>query len=152
MENKNDILSEIEKIAPGLTAVEKKNSFETPADYFDDLSSSIQEKVRMQSSKNQKTVIAWLKYPQIAIATSLIVIMVIGFFYLDNSKQKQFTETNVIYWDEILNDNTIIDKVEEYQLVDAYIELTDNENKEDALEAESNELESEMSNDVFTEI
>lgn len=154
MENKNYILSEIEKIAPGLKAVEKKNSFESPADYFDDLSADIQERIRMKSPQNQKKVIALFRYPQIAIATSLIIILVIGLFYLDNSKQKQYTENNTIYWDEILNDNTLIDKVEEYQLIDAYIELTANEKLNDnkALLNESEEIENELANDIFTEI
>ena len=154
MENKNYILSEIEKIAPGLKAVEKKNSFESPADYFDDLSADIQERIRMKSQQNQKKVIAMFRYPQIAIATSLIIILVIGLFYLDNSKQKQYTENNTIYWDEILNDNTLIDKVEEYQLIDAYIELTANEKLNDnkALLNESEEIENELANDIFTEI
>ena len=154
MENKNYILSEIEKIAPGLKAVEKKNSFESPADYFDDLSADIQERIRMKSQQNQKKVIALFRYPQIAIATSLIIILVIGLFYLDNSKQKQYTENNTIYWDEILNDNTLIDKVEEYQLIDAYIELTANEKLNDnkALLNESEEIENELANDIFTEI
>ncbi len=154
MENKNDILSEIKKIAPGLTAVEKKNSFETPADYFDDLSADIQERIRMKSSQNQKKVITLFRYPQIAIAASVIVILVIGFFYLDNLKQKQYAENNTIYWDEILNDNSLIDKVEEYQLIDAYIELTANEKLNDnkALLNESEEIENELANDIFTEI
>ena len=153
MEKNNDILSEISDIAPGLSKLEKKNNFSTPTDYFDDLSTDIQDKIRMKSSHYHKTARIWFGYPQIAVAASVILIIVVAFFYLNQSEQKQYAD-NTIYWDEILNDNTLIDKVEEYQLIDAYIELTANEKQNDnkVLINESEEIENELANDIFTEI
>jgi hypothetical protein len=156
MKNSKDILIEIEKIAPNLSDIEKKNEFDTPVDYFDNLSFNIQNRIAKQSSKNQKSISVWYQKPHFAIAASIIVIFVIAFFYINNFRQKQFAEKEVIYWDEILNDITIIDKVDEYQLVDAYIEQTtieqDVSKNTSEIFTEAEEIENELADDIFTDI
>lgn len=161
MENKNNILIEIEKLAPNFSEIKKENDFGTPDQYFDELSSKIQNRIINQNSQKKTLVFLQLIHkPQYAVAAFLVVIF-IGVYFFRN-KTTQTAQNNTVYWDEILNDNTIIDKVDESLLVEAYIEeshnqiLKEKKNIKDqnniSEEDLSDYVEKEYSNDIFNEL
>ena len=162
MENKDNILIEIEEMAANLSKIKKENVFGTPNQYFEELSSNVQKKINVSSRESRLIkVIHLFQQPQYSVAATLIVIFLISGIYLYKNKQEQYSQHKNIYWDEILNDNTIVDKVDETLLVEAYINeseavmrvVEDVVNQSDMSEEElSDFFDKEYVNDIFIEM
>ncbi len=159
MKPSENILNEIKEMAPTLSNIKKENVFCASDQYFDELTTKIQQKISTEK-KESKTInlLSYFQKPQFAIAASLIVILCISVFYFNQSKTNQaLAQNNTIYWDEILNDNsTVVDKIDEILLVEVLasemaVNNTNQPNKA-ALDEASEYIESEYSNDVFTEL
>ncbi|MCX6230874.1 MAG: hypothetical protein NTZ33_04965 [Bacteroidetes bacterium] len=167
MKNSEDIFNEIREISPYLAGLKKENSFQASDEYFDGLSSRIQQKISAEK-KEVKTfsLLSYFKQPQWAVAASLMIILSISVVYYYNHKHNQpqsLAENSNIYWDEILNDNnTIIDRIDENMLVDMLanesnstnFQFKNTINKADkaVLEDVSNYVDSKYNNDVFNEL
>jgi hypothetical protein len=157
MKNSEDIFNEIKEISPYLANLRKENSFYASDEYFDKLSSRIQQKI-INETKSQKTfrLLSYFKRPKWAAVASLVVILSISVIYYYNHKHNQLqslVDNKTIYWDEILNENNaIIDKMDENMLVEILAnENPDyNANLKKAVNVENKNIQQDLSNYIDT--
>jgi len=162
MENPNSILKdELRKIAPELSKLERKNPFEVPPDYFDDLSSKIQN--RISYKKEEK--ISWYRIflkPKYSIAVSISIILIVSGIFTYNYFEKQSANNKNIYWDEIMSENNSINyNFDENSLVETLADLTPESESEQIIKSDStlksistddlNEYINNNNNDIFYE-
>jgi len=125
---------DINKIAPTLAGLEKRNPFVVPENYFENLPGAIQDKI---SSSNQ---LPWYETFQQAIAVSraglamLIILLAItaGLFYLDHNREtgrKQLVEQDQ-------RNMEILVEVEEAELVEELIAMNDEHSTDRISESE----------------
>ena len=111
---KDEIYNELKDKAPLLSSIEKKHLFDTPENYFDQLPSAIQQKIKQPQTSTIKTLFSRLLKPQFAIGLS--VILLVGGFYLFNQhkadNQYAFVAVNV----DSLNVNELSDLLDTDQL------------------------------------
>ncbi len=165
MENSENILNEIKKMAPTLSNIKKENSFYASDQYFDALSVHLQQKISTKHKENYTLhLMSYFLKPQFAIAASLILILSVGTLYFYQTKSTQsIAQNNTIYWDEILNDNsTVYDKLDEALLIEVLTNeaTTYNNHKtnkvhqpiENTIDEVADEIESSYSNDIFNDL
>ncbi len=162
MESKNNISAEIEKMAPKLSAIPKDADFATPDQYFDNLAIKIQQKTYNKSAVSSAFFRSkFFQYPQYAVAASFTVMLIAAASYFYTNKSNNTLSSNTIFWDEILNSELIIEKIDEALLVETYIKesngIPDNEKKPKIHSNASSEdiseyVESEYNNDIFNEL
>lgn len=111
-----------------------KNIFETPKDYFEDFPQRMSK--RMEKSKS-KPIGVWSLSPKYALVIASIVVLLVvgGIFFLPSTTQK--TSEIGLSVQEI-NEYLLKDNIQEYELVDFYLEADLIE------EAEENVLEQEI--------
>ena len=112
---KDEIYNELKDQAPLLSSREKKHLFDTPENYFEQLPSAIQQKIKQTETNTFKTLFSKLLKPQFAIGLS--VILLAGSFYLYNqykteNNQYAFVAVNV----DSLNVNELSDMLDTDQL------------------------------------
>ena len=112
---KDEIYNELKDKAPLLSSIEKKHHFDTPENYFEQLPSTIQQKIKQTKTNTFKTLFSKLLKPQFAI--SLSVILLAGSFYLYNqnktdNNQYAYVAVNV----DSLNVNELSDMLDTDQL------------------------------------
>ncbi len=162
MEKPNNILKdELRELAPELSKLERKNPFEVPPDYFDDLSLKIQN--RISYKKEEKHL--WysvLFNPKFSIAASIIIILMVSGLVSYKYYQKQSANTKNIYWDEIMSENNSINySFDENSLVETLADLTPEMESEQIIKSDStlknistddlNEYINNNNNDIFYE-
>ena len=162
MENPNNILKdELRELAPELSKLERKNPFEVPPDYFDDLSLKIQNKISYK--KEEK--ISWYSIilkPKYSIAVSISIILIVSGIFTYNYYEKQSANNKNIYWDEIISENNTINyNFDENSLVETLADLTPETESEQIIKSDStlksistddlNEYINNNNNDVFYE-
>ena len=124
MSRNNDIFNEdsLEKEAPLLASIPKRNAFTVPEGYFDTLPSAILEKVRENKAMPETSAkIFWLFRPQWMIA---ILVCIIGFTFYTRSNAPVTLETLTAQ----VADSTI------YQNLQNNIDYVDASALEDALQ------------------
>lgn len=112
---KDEIYNELKDKAPLLSSIEKKHLFDTPENYFEQLPSAIQQKIKQTETNTFKTLFSKLLKPQFAIGLS--VILLAGSFYFYNqyktdNNQYAFVAVNV----DSLNVNELSDMLDTDQL------------------------------------
>ena len=127
MSKKNNIITEesLEKEAPLLASIPKRNPFTVPEGYFDELPSAIMEKIRMVNQKPLPAVnkIFWLFRPQWMVA---VFIGVVGICLVIRHQSN-----NVVSYEAIaasMPDSTI------YSHLENNIEFVDENSLEDAVQ------------------
>lgn len=152
MEKKYNILNEFEELTPKLSEIKKENAFSVPEQYFEEFSAKLITKLNVNKDKKKKlNIVYFLQQTQYAIAASLIIVLMISGVYFYRTKTIQTAQNNNVYWDEVLNDNTIIDKVDESLLVETYIEETTT-NKDISEDEITDYIDNEYNNDIFNEL
>lgn len=165
MKISENISDEVKEIAPLLSTIKKDNYFNTPDQYFDELASTIQQKI--QKDKNQSfDLLKYLHKPQFALAASFFVLICISAFYFfqyNHNNNHLIAQNTSIYWDDILNENNaIVDKLDEALLVETLATEvilnnnqpinTINQPNQNTLDEVSDYIDSKYNNDIFNEL
>lgn len=132
-----EIKKELDGIAPRLGSLEKKNPFETPANYFEELPMAVRDRISARKTKTSFDP-GWLWRPQYAMITAVLiaVLSVSIFIFTRNTKvsQQQMAKTTVPApkpqpaavspeGPETL-DNIVLDNVDEQSMQDALATVT----------------------------
>jgi len=111
---KVEIYNELKDKAPLLSSIEKKHLFDIPENYFEQLPSTIQQKIKQPKTNLIKTLLSGLLKPQFAVG--LFVILLVGSLYMFNQhkadNQYAFVAVNV----DSLNVNELSDLLDTDQL------------------------------------
>lgn len=127
MEN-NDIHKELQDLNSPLEKMEKKNLFEVPANYFEELPESVQSHIR--GSRKMHSVFAlpnfWLRWaPAFAIVLVFFGIALYMLSPKNASVQKNFLATDYSKFEHVIdieNSEILLDEIDEELLVEAYTE------------------------------
>lgn len=104
MNQEND--NELKKSAPYLASLEKKNSFQAPEGFFEDLPSKIEDKIQAATTEKKHTYLS-LHYVKYAVAA--VVLLVAGYYFYPSKTVPQknaFTAWNV----DSLTDDELLDE------------------------------------------
>lgn len=126
-EEKENIKMELNELAPNLSKIEKKNSFEVPEDYFYGLSDKIQKRVEGSQSKTIPIIqLFQFSYTRIAVASIIIAIVCTSIYYLTSRSQNDSEA-------QMITENYVLNEVDEEVLIDYIVEndlITGNLNNE----------------------
>lgn len=108
-QEKND---DLRKVAPYLSSLEKKNSFQAPEGYFEQLPSAIQNKIGEAPAENKHKVFSlhYMKY-----AAAAVVLLIAGIYFYPKKTQQPintFTAWNV----DALTDDEVLDELTDYPI------------------------------------
>lgn len=95
LENYED--HELKKIAPNLFGREKRNPFEVPRNYFDDLPSLIQEKITKKPKETLlETLFLSFFRPQLAFLLVILICFVAGGLFFYQYQQKTLNQSEIL--------------------------------------------------------
>jgi len=124
MENKKNILDELEKEAPFLSKIKKENHFYTPKNYFESLPDIITYK--KLDNKSLNNIFDKLSYHFWAPITAVIVLSFIVFNFESADISTEFTPSQL---SELIIDEGYFE-MDDYLIYEAYEELLAEEEKE----------------------
>ncbi len=121
MKNKNNIIESLEKEAPFLAKIEKKNHFSTPKDYFEVLPQIISSKNLNYNSLNIS--LDKLSYRIFLPFASVVTLLFVVFNWNTNTTEKELTHEQLS--ELIINDNYL--EIEDYLIYETYAEIIEKE-------------------------
>ncbi len=137
MKTDKDILQELQQIAPQLAKIEKKQPYQVPANYFEELPQAIQKEISLQNQRPK--IWEWLYQlivqPQYRLAVAVFVaVFIAGFYYFNYNTMNPAPEFNQLALEEMdtyINDN--LDDFDESLLLENSMAMLD-ESTESAVE------------------
>jgi hypothetical protein len=123
MENKKNILEELEKEAPFLSKIKKENNFSTPEKYFKVLPQVIMDK--KLNNNIIKFTFDKLSYKFLTPITAVVVLVFVVFNFNSNSISTDLTSDQISQL--IIEENYI--EIEDYLVYEAYSETLEEGNK-----------------------
>jgi hypothetical protein len=124
MKNDKNIENEIEKIAPFLSKIEKKNHFSTPTEYFEVLPEVMSDKIL---NKNYlQFFFDKLSWRVLVPISSFIVLF---FFYFNFNQNNTKSELSNEQLSELFIEEDYLD-IDDYLIYDTYAEILEDENEE----------------------
>ena len=126
MDENKDIREELEGIAPELSRLKRKDSFEAPANYFEELPSAVQDRIIANKPKRE-TVFLRRWVPAFAV---LLILLTAGLFLFRNTGTQpvvqpvaQVPADTEVNKGQIAFNDTVLEVIDEDLLVE---ELADN--------------------------
>lgn len=122
MDKNNEIYKEIAEIAPTLSNIEKNKQYIVEEEYFNNLNSVLEKKISNKiSSPKKKTISILLSNKSYMIAAaSLLVIFILSFIYYQLAFKTKYLVSNDLYWDEVIDNQTLVENIDENTLIDFF--------------------------------
>ena len=124
MENKKNILDELEKEAPFLSKIKKENHFSTPKNYFKSLPEMISDKKLNNNTLN--SFFDKLSYRFLVPITAVVVLFFVVFNFNSSTSSTELTNDQL---SELLIEDDYFE-MDDYLVYEAYAELLEEEEKE----------------------
>lgn len=137
MEDFKNIQNELKELNSSLSGMEKKNNFSVPENYFEKLSSSVQDKISApKKSPWLETFFSGALFPKLSIATCVVVLLAGSIYYFnkqqDSSDFAQTTNSSSEYYA-----SDLLSELDESALTDLYAQSITAENRSDNAEIEN---------------
>jgi len=130
MKNKNDILEELEKEAPFLSRIKKKNNFSTPNNYFEVLPEVITS--NNLNNKSLRYSFDRLSYRVLVPILSLFIIAFIIFNFNKNSIESELTNDQL---SELIVDEDYFE-IDDFLVYETYAEILEEEEIDESSDTE----------------
>jgi len=119
----NEIYKEIAQIAPILSEIEKHEEFEVDEQYFQNFESRLERKIFNKTSQPKRKNFAILVTNKslFMAAASLLILFIFSFLYYQISYKPSKTISTQLYWDEVINNPILVEKIDEKTLIDFFI-------------------------------